>query len=38
MDIDKLNVDLFTGAEDEEVINCEGGPCNFVIKTDDMNK
>ena len=26
------NEELFTGDEDEEILNCEGGPCNFVIK------
>lgn len=23
---------LFTGVDDEEVVNCEGGPCSFVVK------
>ena len=24
--------EIFTGEDDEEVLNCEGGPCNFVSK------
>ena len=27
-----LNEELFVGEEDEEVVNCEGGPCNFIVK------
>lgn len=23
---------VFVGEDDEEVLNCEGGPCNFVYK------
>ena len=29
------NNKIYTGKNDEEVLNCEGGPCNFVYK--DIN-
>ncbi len=27
--------EIFAGIDDEVVMNCEGGPCNFVIKDID---
>ncbi|MBX4263379.1 glutathione peroxidase [Clostridium estertheticum] len=33
---DVTNKEIYTGEDDEEVLNCEGGPCNFVY--DDKNE
>jgi hypothetical protein len=36
IDLNLDNVDdpgeIFSGEYDEEVMNCEGGPCNFILK------
>lgn len=29
--------ELFVGADDEEVLNCDGEPCNFVLKNIDAD-
>ncbi|MBU3160252.1 glutathione peroxidase [Clostridium frigoris] len=34
---DVSNKKMYTGEDDEEVPNCEGGPCNFVYHDDDEN-
>lgn len=26
------NIELFVAENDEEILNCEGGPCNFVYR------
>jgi len=33
----KKSEEIFVGIDDEVVMNCEGGPCNFVIKDIDMD-
>jgi len=41
-DRDKLddvnNKKLYTGENDEEVLNCEGNPCNFVYDDIESEK
>ena len=34
LNLDSINEheEIFTGEADEEVLSCEGGPCNFVSK------
>lgn len=32
-----INVDIFNIENDEEVVNCEGNPCSFIIKGLDEN-
>lgn len=36
LDINKSE-EIFVGEDDEFVMNCEGGPCNFVIKDLDID-
>lgn len=31
------NEEIYVGKDDEEVLNCDGEPCNFVIKTVDKD-
>lgn len=33
MKIENLSENIYTGEADEEIVNCEGGPCSFVIKS-----
>ena len=30
------NKELYTGENDEEVLNCEGEPCNFVYNDSEI--
>ena len=35
---DVNNKKLYTGENDEEVLNCEGSPCNFVYNDIESEK
>ena len=35
---DVSNKKIYTGENDEEVLNCEGNPCNFVYNDTDIKK
>jgi len=35
---DVTNKEIYTGENDEEVLNCEGNPCNFVYDDTETQK
>ena len=37
IEVNNKKQEIFVGVDDEAVMNCEGGPCNFVIKDLDTD-